>query len=179
MVDSSNNPDAKLTTLQNSLTAFFAALNTDIDKMVFGPLEYWSTPQTAVVLPAAVADQALPDVVVASIPTGATVLIARAIFRFRRLQNAGAANNLNGDQYISCQKGGAGGYSNAIKFPTNLFDIGAGVVDAPGSQYDGEYNIVAKVDGNGTYNFKWYGQADVDNLTFTDVLMGLKIWYTL
>lgn len=143
-------------------------------------MDFWSIPQIAVVLPAVAANQALPDVVVAALPTGAVVVRATAIFKYRCLQNAGLANALNGGQHIQIQKGGAGGYADAVSMVTGQFVVAAAAVDAPGDVVQGNINVVAKVSGNDTYNFQWTNaNANVAGLTFTDCQMGIRIWYSV
>lgn len=143
-------------------------------------VDYWSVPQLSVVVPAGAANQAMPDVVVAAIPAGATVVKATPMFKFRSVTNAGAANKLNGAQHIQIQKGGAGGYADAISLIDDQFTIAAATVDAPGDVVIGDHNVVAKVDGNATYNFQWTSaNADVAGLTFNDVQTGLRVWYSV
>lgn len=149
------------------------------DRLLFS-VDYWSIPQLSVVVPAGAATQTMPDVVVAALPAGITVIKATAMFKFRSITNAGAVNMLNGAQHIQVQKGGAGGFADAISLITDQFTIAAATVDAPGDVVVGDHNVVAKVDGNATYNFQWTSAcADVAGLTFNDVQVGLKIWYSV
>lgn len=142
--------------------------------------DYWSIPQLSAVVPAIAANQALPNVVVADLPAGITVVKATAIIMFRSISNAGAANKLSGAQHIQIQKGGGGGFNDAISLVDDMFTIAAATVDAPGTAVIGDHNVVAKVDGNATYNFQWTAAlADVAGLTFNDVQVGLRIWYSL
>jgi len=141
-------------------------------------VDYWSVSQLTVVLPAGAANQALPDVVVGDLPTGITIVKATALIKFRSLTNTGAANKLSGVQHIQVQKGGAGGYADAISLIDDMLTIAAAAVDAPGDVIMGDHNIVAKVTANDTYNFQWTNAlADVANLTLNDVQTGLRIWY--
>lgn len=159
-----------------------AAIKTQTDKiagkMLFS-MDFWSIPQKSVILPAGAATQTLPDVVVAALPNGMTVVKATAMFKFRMLDNAGAANKLNGDQHIGIQKGGAGGFADAISLVDDQFGIAAATREG-GDVVVGDHNVVAKVDANATYNFQWTSaNADVANLTFFDLQMGLRIWYSV
>jgi hypothetical protein len=143
-------------------------------------LDCWSLPQTSVVIPDSAANQALPDVVVAGIPSGATVVTAKAILTYDSKDNAGAANKLNGAQHIQIQKGGSGGYADAISLIDDQFPVAAAAVDAPGGVVMGDHNVVAKVDGDATYNFQWTSAlADVAGLTLKNLQIGLKIWYSV
>jgi hypothetical protein len=133
-----------------------------------------------VVVPAAPATQALPDVVVAALPSGITTVRATVVFMFRSITNAGAVNMLDGAQHIQIQAGGAGGYADAISLITDQFTVAAAAVDAPGDIVIGDHNVVAKVTQNATYNFQWTdAHADVAGLTFNDVQMGLRVWYSI
>jgi len=162
-----------------NLPADIDGLTTSTGRQLF-TMDFWSIPQIAVVVPAVAADQALPDVVVAALPAGMTVVRAVAIFIYRCIQNAGAANMLAGAQFIQIQKGGAGGYANAITLVDDQFPVAAAAVDAPGGTAMGDLNVVAKVSADDTYNFQWdEAVADVAGLTFTDIQMGIRIWYSV
>ncbi len=144
-------------------------------------MDFWSVPLEGVTLTDIAApgtDVALPDVVV-DLPAGVTVVQAVAMFKFRMLDNAGAANALQGDQYIGVQKGGAGGYVNAIFLDDNMFGIAEATREG-GDVVVGDLNVVAKVDGDATYNLQWTASlVDVADLKFCDVQTGLRIWYSV
>ena len=184
---------AKLGNLARSLTTILGTrwdaagdLGTDIAALLASrnrelySVDYWSIPKLSVVIPSVAADQTLPDVVVADLPAGITVVKATAIFKARSISNAGAANKLSGAQQIQIQAGGAGGFVDAIDFVDDQFTVAAAAVDAPGDVVIGLINVVAKVTGNATYNFQWdEAVADVANLTFNDVQIGLRVWYSV
>ncbi len=143
-------------------------------------VDYWSIPQKTVVVPAVAADQALPDVVVATLPAGITVVKVAAIFKFRSLTNAGAANKLAGDQQIQVRTDAPGAWADCIDFVDDQFLVAAAAVDTPGDAVIGDLNVAATVIGNDTYNFQWdEAVADVADLTFNDVQVGLRIWYSV
>jgi len=120
----------------------------------------------------------LPAVVVAGLPAGATVVQATAMFKFRMLGNAGAANKLTGDQQIQIQKA-AGALTDAISLVADQFGIAAATREG-GDVVIGNINVAATVDEDETYNFLWdEAVADVALLTFYDLQMGLKIWYSV
>jgi len=145
----------------------------------FFAVDFWSIPQISVVVPAGALTQPLPDVVVANLPADMIVVKATAMFKFRMLDNAGAINKLNGAQHIQIQKGGAGGYADAISLVADQFGIAAASREG-GDVVIGDHNVITKVDGNATYNFQWTDAlADVAGLTFNDVQVGLRIWYSL
>ena len=163
-----------------ALPAEVAAIEAKLDKTLFC-MDFWSAPLEGVTLTDIAApgtDVALPDVEV-DLPAGATVVRAVAMFKFRMLDNPGAANALQGDQYIGVQKGGAGGYANAIFLDDNMFGIAEATREG-GDVVVGNLNVVAKVDGDATYNLQWTASlVDVANLKFCDVQTGIRVWYSV
>jgi hypothetical protein len=180
----SNNNAASTANLFGGTVTYFSYVNTGtvatrnlMVKQLFS-IDYWSIPQLSVAIPAGAASQALPNVVVASLPLYSTVVMAKTMIKFRSLSNAGAANKLNGAQHIQIQKGGAGGYADAISLIDDQLTVAAAAVDAPGDVIMGDHDVVAKVSASDTYNFQWTdANADVANLTLNDVQVGIRIWY--
>lgn len=146
------------------------------------PIEYWSTPQLDVTIPAVAANVALPNVVVAGLPSGITVVLATLVLRYRyTVDTGGAVAKLNGAQHIQIQKGGAGGYADAISLIDDQFNTSnlTGLRDV-NADVMGDHNVSAKVTGNDTYNCQWTSAlSDVANLVLKEVQMGLKIWYSI
>jgi len=151
-------------------------LKTSRNRQLFS-IDFWSVPQVSVVVPIAAANQALPSVVV-DIPAGVTVVKATAMFKFRMLGNAGAANKLTNAQHIQIQKA-AGAFADAISLVDDQFGIAAATREG-GDVVIGDHNVVATVDADETYGFQWTNAiADVAALTFYDVQTGLRIWYSV
>lgn len=144
-------------------------------------MDFWSVPQVSCTVPAGAASQTLPDVVVANLPSGATILVAKGMFKFRVVGNTHAtlANNLSGAQHIQIQKGGGGGYADCISLVDLMFAIAA-VNREGGDVMIGDHNVVAKVSANDTYNFQWTSaNAAQANLVFYDIQTGIRIWYSV
>jgi len=151
-------------------------LKTSKGRQLFS-MDFWSVPQISVIVPIAAATQPLPDVVVDR-PAGATVVKATAMFKFRMLDNAGAANKLTNAQHIQIQKG-AGAFADAISLVEDQFGIAAAAREG-GDVVIGDHNVVATVDTDETYGFQWTDAiADVAGLTFNDLQMGIRIWYSV
>jgi len=123
---------------------------------------------------------ALPDVVVADLPTGATVTAAYALFKFRIIENTNAADNqLQGTQSIQVKESVAGAYINAIDFEDNEFAVPASTKQG-GDVIIGDNDIKAQVAGNGTYNVQWTAAlVDQANLEFKTVQTGLHIYFSV
>ena len=174
----------KVTFIEDIHDTDLPAVKAETDKispeMLFS-MDFWSETLESITLPDIAdpgTDVALPDVVV-DLPAGATVFRAVAMFKFRMLDNPGAANALQGDQHIGVQKGGGGGYADAISLDDNMFGIDAATREG-GDVIVGDHNVVAKVDGDATYNSQWTASlVDVADLKFCDVQTGLRIWYSV
>lgn len=140
-------------------------------------LDFWSDPKEEVAITQAAADQALPDIVVA-LPSGATVVKAVLIFKFRIVENTNAAvNKLNGAQEIQIRDDTPSAWLDAINFVDDMFSLAASTREG-GDVIIGDIDVKATVDGDDTYNVQWdQATADQDNLQFNDVQVGLRIWY--
>lgn len=143
-------------------------------------VDFWSPSQEEVAITNGAGDKALPSVVVAGIPTGATFVRSVAMFKYRVIENTNvAANKLSGAQDIQVNDSAAAGWVDAINFVDDEFGIAASTIQG-GDVFIGDENIVARVDGNDTYSFQWdEAVADVANLQFNDVQCGLRIWYSV
>lgn len=140
--------------------------------------DYWSVSQEEVAVTAVAGDLALPNVVVAGIPAGATVVRVVAMFKSRVIENTNAAvNKLNGAQEIQVRDDTPGAWADAINFVDDQFGLAASTREG-GDVIVGAIDLVATVDGNDTYNFQWASAvADQANLQFNDVQVGLRVWY--
>jgi hypothetical protein len=145
-------------------------------------MDFWSAPQEEVQLTDIAApgtDVALPNVTVAGLPAGAVIARAIAMFKFRMVENTGAANALQGDQHIQVRNNVAGTWRDSISMMDNMFTLAAATREG-GDVYIGDHNIVVEVTGNATFNFQWAASlVDVANLQFNDCQTGLRIWYSV
>ncbi len=152
---------------------------TIVQREVFS-LDFWSNPQEAVAIPAAAADQSLPDVTVSGLPSGCTVVRAVAMFKFRTVENTNAgANKLSGAQDIQVRTDAPGAWADAINFLDDMFGIAASTREG-GDVFIGDININTVVTGDDTYNFQWdEAVADLATLEFNDVQVGIRLWYAV
>jgi len=149
-------------------------------------MDFWSDPSEEEQLGAAAATIALPDVTVADLPSGATVVRAIAMFKFRMIENTNAgANKLNGatvastSQVIQVRDDTPGTWRDAINFADDMFGLAATTRESGDAQI-GSIDIAVEVDGNDTYNFQWLlSRADLDNLNFNDCQTGLRVLYSV
>jgi len=106
-----------------------AALGAKIGSVV-GHIDFWSTPDDVIDLPAAATHIDLPDVEVSGLPGGISLLKVVAILKVRAIENtnAGGPNAINGVQAIRVKKStGVWGVDDiaAIDLPDNLWTVGA------------------------------------------------------
>lgn len=160
-------------------TELLESLDTSLGRTLFF-LDFWSTPQALVTIPAVAADQSLPDVTVAELPAGATVVRAVAMFKYRIVANTNAGDNkLNGAQEIQVRTDAPGAWTDGINFVDDQFSIAASTREG-GDVAIGAIDIGATVTGNDTYNFQWdEAVADLASLTFADVQTGLRIYFSI
>lgn len=144
-------------------------------------IDLWSVYQNQVSLTTVAGDKALPDITIAGIPTGATILRAIMMFKARNIENTNAAvNSCSGAQNIQCQKAVAGAYINAIGVLAAGFGLPATTREG-GDVLIGSLDISAQVPANAAVmNFRWLqGLAAQNNLNFNDVQVGIRIFVTV
>jgi hypothetical protein len=154
-------------------------VNTRVGRSLF-QLDFWSAAQEEVQLTAVAGDKALPDITVADLPAGATVVRAIVMFKYRVIENTNAAaNKLNGAQDIQIRTNAPGAWNDCINFVDDQFGLAATTREG-GDVSIGAIDVAAVVTGNGTYNTQWdEAVADVGNLQFNDVQVGLRVWYSI
>lgn len=144
-------------------------------------MSFWSDLDASLAVNATAADANLPDIVVADLPSGATITRAIMLFKYAsREDSSGSANMTDAAQTMSIDAAaGRDSVVTAINLPTDSFATAASTKEG-GDVVFGDNDVSAEVTGNGTYYSTWE-LADVDgaSLTFTDVQIGLLIWYSL
>ena len=155
----------------------------DRQLLMLFPLDFWClNSQEEVVVTGAQTTPTLPSVTVHDLPAGATIVIAKAMFKFRIVENTNAAeNSLDATAVLPIQvDDGAGtGFMTAINFVDEMYKM-AGTTREGGDVVIGGNNIATRVDGNDTYPFQWLNaKAHLANLQFNNVQTGLRIWYSI
>lgn len=148
--------------------------------------DFWSDVDDVVDLPATVnggTDVALPDVVVAGLPTGFSLVRVVAILKVRAIENTNAdgANAIKDAQNIRVKKStGAWGTDDipAINLADNMWTVAASTRES-GDVVVGDIDVKAEVDGNGTYNLRFEDAiVDYDYLRLNDVQVGLRFFFS-
>ncbi len=135
-----------------------------------------------ITLNATAADEALPSVTVADLPSGAVLLRVTAWVSIGQFEDTSASANsvvLAGTEHIQVKETAAGSYTDAIKMVAAQWLTAASEKRA-GGVYFGSIDIKAEVNANDGYSFQ-IENADVTgaNLLLRDVQCGLIVWYTL
>lgn len=149
-------------------------------------LEFWSASQEEVQLAAAATTLSLPNIIVGDLPAGATVVRAIVMLKARMIENTNAgANKLNGatvaatSQVIQIRISTPGAWADCINFVDDQYGVGATTREG-GDLVIGDTDVATTVTANATYNLQWLlSRADLNNLNFNDVQVGLKIWYSV
>jgi hypothetical protein len=148
--------------------------------------DFWSDPVEEIQINAAGVTISLPAVPIDGLPSGATILRAIAMFKFRMAENTNAAaNKLNGgtvagtSQVIQVRDDTPGAWIDAINFADDQFGLD-GEIREGGDVCIGSIDISGIVVGNDIYEFQWLlGRADLDFLNFNDVQVGIRVWYSV
>ncbi len=142
-------------------------------------MEFWSLPQEEVALTGTAGDKSLPSVVVAGLPSGATVVRAIAMFKFRAIEaiTFAGTNALEGAQEIQVKENASGSFIDAINFVDAQFGLAQDTREG-GDTITGAIDVKGEVDANDTYAFQWdEAEAEETGINFNDVQTGLRIWY--
>jgi hypothetical protein len=177
----------------SQLVSGISELETKVDSLtavVFGlegkagspaHMDFWSVPDDVINLPASPADIDLPDVEVAGIPAGLTVVRVVAILKTRIIENTSGSgsNAINGSQVIRVKKSsGDWGVDDidAVSLPDNLWTIAASTREM-GDLLIGSSDVKSQVDSSGTYNFRFeQARVDLNYLRLNDVMVGLRFY---
>ena len=149
-------------------------------------MDFWSDPIEEARIDAAGVTVSLPAVTIGGLPAGATILRAIAMFKFRMVENTNAAaNKLNGgtaaatSQVIQVRDDTPGAWGDAINFADDQIGLD-GETREGGDVCIGSIDISSIVDGNDIYEFQWLlGRADLDFISFNDVQVGIRAWYSV
>ena len=147
-------------------------------------MTFWSDVSTTnpILLPASATNKDLPDVVVANIPAGSTIIQAIVLIKIRAIQNASSSgyNAIKGAQNIRI-KVSTGTWTVDDIIAINLID-NQWYVAASTREYGdvqvGDNDVKSVVTGNATYNLRFEDAlVDYATLDLYDVQVGIRIWF--
>lgn len=145
-------------------------------------MTFWSDVDDEILLPAVAADVDLPNVVVANIPSGSTIIQAVVLLKVRAIENTSASgvNAIKGAQNIRIKVStGTWGVDDivAINLIDNQWSVAASTREY-GDVQVGDNDVKSVVTGNATYNLRFEDAlVDYANLKLSDVQVGIRIWY--
>ena len=143
-----------LSTIAGYIDAEVAAIITSQGRMLF-PLDFWSDPvKEKIVTNAQVTAAVGAAVVVHDLPAGATVVIAKVMYKYRMVGNTNVAENsldLTAIQPIQVDDSGNTGWLTCMNFVDEQFELAAETREG-GDVLIGKPNVAARVDGNDTYD---------------------------
>ena len=146
-------------------------------------MTWWSDIDDVINLTTDGVDIDLPNVVVAGIPSGATLVSAVVILKVRAIENKSSSgtNAINGAQSIRVKKStGAWGVDDvaAIDLVDNQWSVATSTREF-GDVQVGDNDVKSEVDGNATYNLRFENPiVDYATLQLNDVQVGIRIWFT-
>ncbi len=167
-----------ITTVTVNLTVDGGSVSSSNNSM--SPMDFWSEIDNLVTLTSTAANQVLPSIVVAGIPSDATVRRVVMMLKYREVEDTSAAENslvLAGTEHIQIDKTG-GTYIDAIKLIAGMALTPASGRSG-GDAWIGDIDISSEVDSNDTYETRWEG-ADCtgNNLLFRDLQVGLRVYFS-
>jgi len=155
---------------------------TDVGRQV-SMMEFWGDVDDIITLTTTTTNVDLPNIVVADIPSGATIIRVIGMIRMRALNNiAAVVNAINGAAAMHIKKlTGTWGVDDVVlmNIPDNIWSTSASTKEG-GMLIEGNIDVASVVDGNGTYNLRFNGNifVDANNLELIDVDVGLKVYFT-
>jgi len=145
-------------------------------------MEFWSVANAALDLPAVAANVNCSNIVVSDLPAGATVIKALGALQFRAVENpnAGGNNGIKGAQNIRISDDDWASSEAFLLLVDDQFLLDASTKEGGGIfTADDASDCKATVTGNGTYKVRFEDAlVDFATLTFHDLKVGLKIWFT-
>ena len=144
--------------------------------------DFWSDVDNQIDLPhAADGDTALPDIVVAGLPSNISLTRVVLLLKVRAIENtnAGGPNAVNGDQVIEVKEDSEAWAAaiTAINMVDDMWEVAASTREA-GDVVIGDNDIKATVSGNGTYNMQWADAlVDLETLRLSDVQVGFRMFW--
>lgn len=148
-------------------------------------MDFWSDVQALLTITATAQDLALPSVVVSGIPSGATVIRAVAMFKYRAVEDtSGVDNNLDDGggtttPAIQVRADTPGTYIDAINVVDGMAQVAGSGRDG-GDVWVGDNDVKSEVVGNDIYEFQFDdAEAEGNNLLLRDVQTGLRVYFQL
>lgn len=176
--------DTEIATIDTVVDAI--KVNSDKLPRLLSFVDSWGTNNSSITITTTAGTKTLtsPSVVVAGIPSGATVTKVVALLKIASITDTSGADNAIVGSTMVLQCDAASEFTSpttAISIPDNSWaiDVDAGQTRG-GDAIIGSEDIKAEVTGNGTYYFRFINaDCDGNNLILNDVLVGLRVYFTI
>lgn len=174
-----------LTTHASALSTHDTDMKADFDRHLTH-IDCWGDMSALVTITGASSDVNLPDVIIPTLPTGATIWKVVLIGLISMIRDTSTADNaINGAAAIRIKKStGAWGTDDivALDVPDDAYAVDVSTSpDRNGAPLMGNINndeLSSEVDAAATYNLRFEDiQADGANLELHDVIVGLRVWF--
>lgn len=167
--------------VEAAITTAHSATETKLERKVTH-MDFWADNVAQVVLTTvATADYALNSLVVAGIPTGATLVRVVALLKIAVIRDTSASNNaVNGATALKVDADVAyGSLVTAIDIADNSWAVlVANGADRGGDVMIGDNDVKTEITGNGTFYARLEDIAcDGNNLDLEDVSWGVRIYF--
>lgn len=176
--------DTEIATIDTVVDAI--KVNSDKLPRLLSFVDSWGTNNSSITITGTAGTKTLtsPSVVVAGIPSGATVTKVVALLKIASITDTSGADNAIVGSTMALQCDTASGFTSpitAISIPDNSWAVNVGAGQTRGGDaIIGSADIKAKVTGNGTYYFRFVNAGcDGNNLILNDVLVGLRVYFTI
>jgi len=174
---------AAVTTTKSLMAYIKALVNSNARQL--NVVTFWSDPYLGLTIPATPGTLTMPSVVVAGIPTGATITHVKCLVMCRVIDNlAAVANKLNGATVAATSqviqvKLASGAWADAITFLDDQISMAA-LTREGGTVFVSSNNMSATVTGNGTVSFQWLlAAADSASIYLQGVHTIVQVTYSI
>jgi hypothetical protein len=157
----------------------------DVSTTALYSMDFWSDVEDLLTITNAAQDLALPGIIVATLPSGATVTHAILMFKYRTVEDTSASINKLDDNgggntpAIQIRADTPGSWVDGISMYNDTIQVAASTREG-GDVIIGVQNVSSEVDGNDGYDVQFDdAEADGNNLLLRDVQVGLRIWYNV
>jgi hypothetical protein len=146
-------------------------------------MDFWSDNTDEIAITTVPGNLNLPNVIVAGIPNGVTVIRVVALLKIALIKDTSGADNAVNSTNMTLKVDASSDYSStvtAIEIPDNSWAVDVSeATERGGDVIIGNHDIKAEVTGNGTYYGRFENAAcDGNYLKLKDVAFGLRIYFT-
>jgi len=165
----------------SALKTLIDGLGTKSDRKI-QKLDCWSENSAVVTITSSSQSLNLPNVVVAGIPSGATIVRVEVLLKIALIRDSSGSDNAINNASCKVKVDADSGYGSTvtgIDIPDNSWAVDVSTSpDRGGDAIVGDNDVKTEVTQNGTYYLRLEAaQADGDNLLLLDVMVGLRVYF--